>query len=93
MKKQKAGFRKLRNKMNHTEVYYTVPSWPRKEIDGKTFVPVVRQDPSIVPAYMPVGRYLQQFMEDDVTKDAIYKRGKIGQSIFYMSQESLEYIL
>lgn len=37
---------KLRNKISQTETYYTYSHWPSKEIDGVSFLPVVKQPPS-----------------------------------------------
>jgi hypothetical protein len=37
---------KLRNAFHQTEVYYTFSHWPSKEIDGVSFLPVVKQPPS-----------------------------------------------
>ena len=37
---------KLRNRVNLTDVYYTLSQWPSKEIDGVLFLPVVRNYPS-----------------------------------------------
>lgn len=37
---------KLRNRISVTDIYYTYPQWPSKEIDGVTFIPVVKNVPS-----------------------------------------------
>lgn len=41
MKKQNIFFRKVRPR-NGTEIYYTSPHWQTKEVDGVTFVYVVK---------------------------------------------------
>lgn len=33
---------KMRNRYTLTDVYYTYAHWPSKEIDGVTFLPVVK---------------------------------------------------
>lgn len=37
---------KLRNKFSQTEIYYTHPTWPQKQIDGVDFIPVSKMLPS-----------------------------------------------
>jgi hypothetical protein len=37
---------KMRNKISLTEIYYTYPHWPFREIDGVVFLPVVKEMPS-----------------------------------------------
>lgn len=37
---------KLRNKISVTDIYYTYPHWASREIDGVTFLPVVKSEPS-----------------------------------------------
>jgi hypothetical protein len=37
---------KLRNRFTVTDVYYTFANWPSKEIEGITFLPVVKNEPS-----------------------------------------------
>jgi len=37
---------KVRNKFSLTEIYYTYSNWPSKDIDGITFLPVVKSYPT-----------------------------------------------
>jgi hypothetical protein len=37
---------KLRNKVSVTDIYYTYQHWTPREIDGVTFLPVVKTEPS-----------------------------------------------
>ena len=37
---------KMRNRVSVTDIYYTFANWPSKEIEGVTFLPVVKNDPS-----------------------------------------------
>jgi len=37
---------KLRNRVSITDIYYSYVGWPSKEIEGVTFIPVVKNDPS-----------------------------------------------
>lgn len=37
---------KMRNRFTITDIYYTFDNWPSKEIEGITFLPVVKNDPS-----------------------------------------------
>jgi hypothetical protein len=37
---------KMRNKISQSEVYYTYTHWPSKDIDGVTFLPVVKSYPT-----------------------------------------------
>lgn len=39
---------KLRNALHQSEVYYTFSHWPSKEIDGVSFLPVMKHPPSNV---------------------------------------------
>lgn len=41
-KTQKPAFRKVRNLRDHTDVYYTSSDWETKDIDGVTFVYVIK---------------------------------------------------
>jgi hypothetical protein len=41
MKKQNITFRKVRPR-NGTDIYYTTSSWETKEVDGVTFVYVIK---------------------------------------------------
>lgn len=42
MKKVKSIIRKVRSKTN-LDIYYTHSNWETKEIDGVTFIPVVKE--------------------------------------------------
>ena len=46
MKKNELNYRKVRNRLNPDEIYYTYPHWDIREIDGITFLPVVKFNPS-----------------------------------------------
>ena len=37
---------KLRNRFTVTDIYYTFTHWHPKEIEGVTFLPVVKKEPS-----------------------------------------------
>jgi hypothetical protein len=37
---------KLRNKISVTDIYYTYQHWAPREIDGVTFLPVVKTEPN-----------------------------------------------
>lgn len=37
---------KMRNKISLQEFYYTYPHWPMREIDGVSFLPVVKELPT-----------------------------------------------
>ena len=37
---------KMRNRISVTDIYYTFANWPSKEIEGVTFLPVMKNDPS-----------------------------------------------
>lgn len=41
--KSPGQLRKVRNKLNQEDVYYTYSNWEVKEIDGVKFLPVVKQ--------------------------------------------------
>jgi hypothetical protein len=41
--KSPGQLRKVRNKLNQEDVYYTYSNWEIKEIDGVKFLPVVKQ--------------------------------------------------
>jgi hypothetical protein len=47
MKKVKSknlpSIRKVRNRLHQDEIYYTQSDWQTKEIDGVTFIPVLKQ--------------------------------------------------
>ena len=45
MKTVKPLLKKVRSKTN-SDVYYTYSNWETKEIEGVTFIPVVKQMPS-----------------------------------------------
>ena len=45
MKTAKPLLKKVRSKTN-SDVYYTYSNWETKEIEGVTFIPVVKQMPS-----------------------------------------------
>lgn len=42
---KKQTLRKVRSHTNH-DIYYTYTHWETKEIDGVTFIPVVKNPPS-----------------------------------------------
>ena len=42
IKSKKPQMRKVRNLRDHADVYYTMPDWGTKEIDGVTFIYVVK---------------------------------------------------
>ena len=44
MKKVKSVIKKVRAR-NGTDIYYTISTWPTKEIDGVTFIPVTKEHP------------------------------------------------
>ena len=44
MKKVKSIVKKVRAR-NGTDIYYTISTWPTKEIDGVTFIPVTKEHP------------------------------------------------
>lgn len=46
MKKMKPILQKVRSKTNQ-DIYYTYANWETKDIDGVTFLPVVRDVPGI----------------------------------------------
>jgi hypothetical protein len=45
VKKINKVLRKVQNKFNNSEVYYTYSHWETKEIDGVAFLPVVKINP------------------------------------------------
>jgi len=44
---KKDEYIKLKNRMSPTEIYYTFPGWPTREIEGVMFLSVVKFPPSI----------------------------------------------
>ena len=42
IKSKKPQMRKVRNLRDHADVYYTMTDWETKEIDGVTFIYVVK---------------------------------------------------
>ena len=60
MKTVKTSIRKLRNRLNPSEIYFTQSDWDPKEIDGVLFLPVAEQIP------IPRGRMLKWMRKDSL---------------------------